>query len=166
MIVLYIWNYFWESLSCTFIVVFCTFCVWYFGFSWHFILIWMNFQLILRGYDQDTIKLYRFIYFECKHDYKEKLIRCIVIHRYLFDLYEHSHKMIEKKYFKMDEFQEKLKIKIYKMYYDPHKYKSQMKFNNIFSLSYINHIYIFLLIYYLSFYIIYQILPIIFIKYT
>eukprot|EP01084_Bolivina_argentea_P262966 444916_1 len=109
----YIWNLFWESLSCTFIVVFCTFCIWYFGFSWHFILIWMNFQLILRGYDADTINLYKFIYFECRADSKEKLIRCIVIHRYLFDLYEHSHEMIEKKYFKMDQFQEKLKTKIY-----------------------------------------------------
>jgi len=155
------WSVLWDSLSCTFIVVFCTFCVWYFGFSWHFVLLWMNFQLILRGWDEDTIHIYKFLYFDCKHDYREKLDRCVVMHKYLFSLFEHSHRMIEKKNaFKLDEYQEKLKLKIWKLYYEPQKYASQMRFNSLVSVGHTNHIYIFLLLYYMAFYIIYQTLPI------
>ena len=106
-----LWHLLWESIAGTFMVVFCTFCVWYFGYSWHAVLIWMNFQLILRGYTRDTVDLHKFIYFECKHDYKEKLIRCLVIHRYLFDLFEHSHKLLDDQRFQMDEFQRRLKVR-------------------------------------------------------
>ena len=104
-------NMFCDWILGTFMVVFCTFCVWYFGFSWHAVLIWINFQLILREYTRDTVDLHKFIYFECRRDFKEKLIRCLVIHRYLFDLFEHSHKLIEDQRFQMDEFQRRLKVR-------------------------------------------------------